>query len=726
MEGKPFRQEVFKQEKDTNLENYKKTGEDFINAHKRLFDTFAEDVSISFKMGDAFFIDYKNGYISLDSKWFFEKGYNKEQILWATFHELSHFRDLIQDKEGVMGSFEHIKEKANVLSKNSGMDERLAYDTYHTLYNCLDDIYVNKVVSRNASFYEQGRQGGKHVEQLYKEKLFKDADYAKDTDPTNALPHHLQFAFYLLRKAMLPEDGIQVSEEVKNALQTRIEIGSKTYTPEELVQSFMVPHKSKDTTATTRHEYLKKYIEPIYESLIKKDLEEKDRQEDKQNPDQNQSNQDQSGDSTEESDEGNPEENKSENEPNKQGRPENGDGKEEQKSSDSAEQMSTQISDKIEDQNKFAKWAAAHKEFAANSPDQIDHGQMEKFAENEEHKREENNKKDEQSPQKPPESGRTIQANADRDWAERNETKDRDIYRELKELRQIEESILPHLNSLTELWQSIIAGRSREITSSKERLHASGSDLDVDSVIDNIGSIYAGQVAPRIYEKNIFTERLVEKPELIRVRLVVDKSGSMNDERKQKVLQQTLVLVLRSIQQLNEMLDMTRGSTGSKLNVETQVLGFSDNFIELKKLESDQQSMDVDPTLAVLNVLRQAGAENGSTYDNLALKHVLSNQDEQSLQKIKIGKMLDLLFEITDGGSSAPFESQRAVEKMEDAGIHSNAFQIGKVNDEEKRLFNQVWNNSGTKKGQVVGADIEKLVPAVTEALKKYLRGVQL
>ena len=190
------------------LEEYKKQGEDFVNSHRKLFASFAEDVSIKFKMLDKFQIDYETGIVQLDSNWFFERGYNKEQILWAVFHELSHFRDFANDKEGLLGSFEHIKQKADRLAKETGMDPELAYKTYHTLFNCLDDIYVNKVVSRRASYYESNRQGGKHVEDLYREKLFKDTDFTKVEQGDGSfaeIPRHLQFAFYLLRKAMLPE-----------------------------------------------------------------------------------------------------------------------------------------------------------------------------------------------------------------------------------------------------------------------------------------------------------------------------------------------------------------------------------------------------------------------------------------------------------------------------------------------------------------------------------------
>ena len=259
-------------------------------------------------------------------------------------------------------------------------------------------------------------------------------------------------------------------------------------------------------------------------------------------------------------------------------------------------------------------------------------------------------------------------------------------------------------------------------------MYASGHELNIDSVVDNIGSIYAGQALPRIYDRMAMKEAFVEKPEVIRVRLAIDRSGSMGDDdgTKERVLFQTLVLILRSLQQFNEMLNLTRGTTGSKLKVETQVLGFSDTLTIIKKLESEIVE-ESNPTVEILNTLRMSKHENGRTYDHLALNHVINTQDEISRQKIKQGKILDLLFEITDGGSSNEESSKEAVNKMNEAGVHTNAFQIGKVNESERRTFNYVWNsNQGDRKGLIVGADIEKLIPAITEALKRYLMTVKI
>ena len=517
-----------------------------------------------------------------------------------------------------------------------------------------------------------------------------------------------------------------------------------------MIKTFMLPSKFKDTKASVRHDFLKKYIEPIYESLIQKDINDntdpEPNQQDNSNPESGDKNhEDGEGDKNENSLDGNKdksENGQSGNDPSsaaekqegqqaecgnegeefKNGKPDVSDSKKQEGAS--SEKASAGKNKQEKQAQKFKEWSDIHAEFESKSPDQLSEDDIKKFTEHQEAKKEEDQRAKEAESKKPPQGEKSLQTNLDKDWADAHKIEGRDILTELQSLRQIEESIMPYLDSLTELWQNIIAGNSIAIDYAKDSSHASGSELNIGSVIDNMGAIYARQSAPRIYDKITTKETIVQKPEVIRIRLVVDKSGSMRDDLKQKVLAQTLVLTLRSLQQFNEMLNLTRGSTGSKLKVETQVLGFSGGFSVIKKFESE--TGEDDPTLDILNTLKLSVYDGGYTHDYLALNHVINTQDDVSVQRIRQGKVLDLLFEITDGGSSNEESSKEAVGKLDEAGIYSNAFQIGKVDESERRAFNNVWNTEGNKKGLVVGGEIERLLPAITEALKKYLSGVSI
>src|SRR3989344_85830 len=101
-----------KPEFSTELEEYQAKGQEMINSYHKFLMTFAQDVSLDFKMSDGFYIDLEKGEVNLDAKWFAGKGFLRDQILWATLHELAHFRDLAEDPEKMMKNFDYIISQA--------------------------------------------------------------------------------------------------------------------------------------------------------------------------------------------------------------------------------------------------------------------------------------------------------------------------------------------------------------------------------------------------------------------------------------------------------------------------------------------------------------------------------------------------------------------------------------------------------------------------------------
>ena len=94
---------------------------------------------------------------------------------------------------------------------------------------------------------------------------------------------------------------------------------------------------------------------------------------------------------------------------------------------------------------------------------------------------------------------------------------------------------------------------------------------------------------------------------------------------------------------------------------------------------------------------------------------------------------MEIVFEITDGGSTdqagnlSSKEARIEVDKLVNVNVIARAFQIGTVSNEEKKTFNQVWNDGREERlGEIVGEKIENLIPAVAELLKKYLGQVRL
>ncbi len=667
-----------------------------IDSYRKFFMTYAKDVSLDFKMSNGFYINLKNGEVNLDTKWFAEKGFSKDQILWANLHELSHFRDLAQDPERMMKNFDYIKNQAKKtgaammkkweekygasdpefieklkkqrsISKKSPQKtmnavERAAYQVHHTFYNIFDDIYVNNLVSRKAPKYEKGEKGGEEVKKLYAEKLFAKTDYSK-------LPRHLQFVYKLIREETVPDQEVKLADEVTDVMQQRIKFQSKEYTPKEIIEEFIKPKVSRDTKAGQRYFILQKTLEPVFEELLAKDLEE---WEPEKSPEQK------------------------------------GDGGE-------GEPQESSVNPFDQD----------YQEYKQNNPDQIDPEEIKDWM----NKREEDKKKEEEQKAKEKEEeskpadekAKESQEKMDKEWCEKH-----NISREtFQQYKKIEAEVAPYLEDLSRLWQRIIFGSTKKIERGMEGYFKTGTELDIGKVIEEWPKIEKGKLEEtRVMKKMTQKEVLIRKPELIRVRLVGDMSESMDNE-KQHTLQQCFVLLLSSLREFNTYLNLTRSQTKSKLETNTEAWIFGNSVERVKR--SRRESGYDDERTEIVKIFEKLQNTIGNTYDNKALEAIFNSLTPEDKEKIGQEKIMEMVFEITDGGSSAPDAARKAVDKLSESGVIARAFQIGSVSDSEKKTFNDVWNkNREEKLGEIVGEKIKNLLPAITELLKKYLGNVRL
>jgi hypothetical protein len=274
------------------------------------------------------------------------------------------------------------------------------------------------------------------------------------------------------------------------------------------------------------------------------------------------------------------------------------------------------------------------------------------------------------------------------------------------------------------LWHSIIYGKSRNVDIGMRGLYRTGTDLSIPAVIEQYPQISQGQFEhTRTMERMESTEQLTNQPELIRVRLVADASGSM-DEQKMQVLYQVLTLVLGSLQDFDRDLNITRRKTGSGMRVDTEAWCFGSAAHRIKPFSLERRSRDA--RVDIINILSRVH-DGGATYDNLVLAEITDSLSEKERAAISSGKTMEIIFEITDGGSSAADDAREQVDLLSDLGVIVRAFQIGEVSADEKDLFNSVWNDERAQPlGQIVGSQIENLIPAVVAVLQQYLGRVRL
>lgn len=715
-EQKPFEKDRVEKpkksgEKKRELTDYERQAQSMLDSHSRFFITYAGDTSLSFRLGTKFFIDLELGEVNLDARWFEKRGYSLEQIRWALLHELTHFLDLANDSEGMMKNFDYIfaqakKTGARMMNKwetacgesdaqflatlkaqhptskkhphkTMNAVERAAYDIHHRFYNICDDIWDNSRVARKAPAYEVGEAGGQEVNRLYREQLFKSSDY-------RGQPRHLQFIDSLIREEMVPDETVLIDQEIDEALKRPIMFQGKQYTAREIIKRFIKPRSGRDTKASQRYFVLKMTLEPIFEELLAKDLADwEPKSSEQQEPED--------------------------------GNPDQGDEQEDGGGGNPANPFDPQ-----------------YKEFAKNNPDQFSDEDVKDWLDKhvDDEKRATAKKEQEGKDEKKTstEKAQDAQKALDTAWCQRHDIP----YQKLVEYRKIEAEVAPYLEELSVLWQQIVYGSGRELERDTAGYYKTGNELDISHLIDTYPGVFSEHphVAAHTAEearamlRTDFKERLVEKPELIRVRLVGDRSGSM-DAKKTHILQQCFVLLLSSLREFNTYLNLTRSQTKSKLRVETEGWIFGNTAEQIKHLNGDKQMEDEQ--VEIIKQFARLQETLGNTYDHAALQAIRESFTDDDITQIGKGKIMDIAIEVTDGGSSNQTASRQAVDALDSIGEIVRAFQIGETNEEENSAFETVWNrNRSEPYGARVGKDIANLLPAVTALLKKYLGRVRL
>jgi hypothetical protein len=152
---------------------------------------------------------------------------------------------------------------------------------------------------------------------------------------------------------------------------------------------------------------------------------------------------------------------------------------------------------------------------------------------------------------------------------------------------------------------------------------------------------------------------------------------------------------------------------------------FGDEAKKVKRLRSDSGAEDEQ--VEIVKIFEHLEHTLGNTYDNTALEKIFEEIPPEERDKIAQEKIMEMVFEVTDGGSSNATAARQAVDALDAASVITRAFQIGETSDEEKAVFNSVWNvNRDDKLGEIVGKEIQNLIPAIAELLKKYLGNVRL
>lgn len=314
------------------------------------------------------------------------------------------------------------------------------------------------------------------------------------------------------------------------------------------------------------------------------------------------------------------------------------------------------------------------------------------------------------------------------------EEKIKEIIQVTEEYRRLEESVEPYIRDLARVFEQIMQSISQQVSLAWEEGWRSGR-FNIKRFIRKYAS-YLQEGAPPlpldqldVYDRKEFFETLKLFPEKIKVRLVLDGSGSMTPERI-LALKQLAVLIMEALSAFEFTINLRfRLKEPIRIDTEIRIFGSPGNSRIIKPFGEtknyDQQEAKADR----LRVFFFIHNNYGDTCDAEPWWKIdASLDDPKYLEELKKGKAKEFVFEVTDGGSNESFhpdvspaqDTRDAIDAVERKGVIARGFQIGSPSDEEKIIFDHIWGEKGSRI-----AHPKKLAPAMAKTLAEEIQKVQ-
>ena len=720
----------------------------YVGADRPQFE-FTEDPNIGTA---AFFVDPKGKpRIQISIDYVIDNRLSAEDIEALAMHELTHFMDRANNSEGYDNRFKKFEVMATDMAdkiatyfeqkykrvmpaiRKSQCIEYL-YKIYDGGYgNVIDDVYVNHNVVR---FKPELRP---IFENMYRKSLSKSRDLSMASE-------FYQYVSFMLRGENVPE-GMRITEGAQEALARDYNLKYKRYDvsrgttikataqmdTQQVIDTFLNPNTEnrldhgkkgnttldKDTSLAYRSEYVDATLLPTFTELLFKDM---CKQIDQY--------------------------------------VESGMADKDKDIDNMMEKMWEEIS----------KWMEQIiKGIEASSPDIIPKGEIKKYAD---WKNGRVGVKPTPNVGKPPMTLEEIKALHDaaeakarvdkeaRESAERQSSEERqrvareNAVAEFAKAKNIKEEtakrvaaawhdVAPYIGALDDVWRRIVGRYGNEHRSVITGRHSSGTGVDVDAVINQLPDLLGGHPERfRPFTRVRSVEAPSERPERIKVRLLIDQSSSMQGAKssKNQMIDRLLTMMYMSQDNFNTRLSSNKDNTGSAMHMDTQTIVYGDvdktrvvDGAEFLYTHTGIDGAGNDIRSGVkgeknYKALESVGVDMGYTYDDKALDIVLKSIDTKEKQKIKDGKVLDIAILITDGASSDWIKAKEKVDALIADGVTVFAFQIGEVGAEETKVFNKVWNQNvdGKIRGVTMGSDFTKLPAVLTQMLIDVLGDIEI
>lgn len=298
----------------------------------------------------------------------------------------------------------------------------------------------------------------------------------------------------------------------------------------------------------------------------------------------------------------------------------------------------------------------------------------------------------------------------------------------LKNISNDEERLFNHYvlktqkqrNEMKKFWMKLIGDMKKE-TNIRKTEQIKGK-LDVPSFIKHYPDFLEAEKDGNYKKLPIFSKYILSSkdkvlPDRIEVSFLIDNSGSMN-ESKIEAARNTLTLTLLSLNDFNDFLK----SNSKDTKVLSECYFFASKSAKIKKFDYSDKSKEMED---IIKSIVKLNGSSGATDDAKSLLNILNSISKKDERDLSNGKLIKIIFEITDGASSFPGLMKNNIKKLLEKNVELYAFQIGKNNYKSKNTFNFIWNEDFTyPHGVIVGEDIDRLPDKLLNILSKNMNNI--
>lgn len=582
--------------------------EEFFDKEAEILGAYGLKGDVTLERGrNGWAFDFENRKLIYDPSFFQDRGYNLQETLFATTHELmAHCGELLRDPELILKEAKRYSRKEHL----------------HILYNIFEDVLGNRRIVAELPFLEETRT------KLYEEKLFPKVDYTENAS-------HVQFAYGFIREMMVSGKEVVLSGEARQALEKLRAFGEDKIDILDLVTTPSIEPKD-------RFQIMRNIVEPIYLELYKKDLEEEKKQEEKKG---GQNENDPSNQPPKEG-EGNRKPNSGKDKRKGQQR---GKNKEEPTSSkESGKPMEGGGSEAGEEEAK-KKFEKEYRVYKDSHPEPL-------------------KPEDEEKLKKTLESlaaKRGSQASLDRtiieQWAKEHGVSPEDVLGYRKEYGEIAALVA----ELREVFKKIVSRRLRERFKVSPQLKTEGEMLDEETLSESYVESAAGG-KPQAFREIVRATKEHEGYGSLDMTLVNDLSSSMNEGDKLTMDRKSKILFLESLADFQKEIREAEYENGTSLGLEvrTETRAFGDfGDAELKKLSPDLSEKDR------IEIWKRLHKGTGGTPDYLSLEVIEKSLTPQYEEELRNKRKRKVVVVLSDGESQDAARVQRTCERLRQKGI---------------------------------------------------------